>query len=112
MYHNHNTNYVDTLYVSEIKQKRISGGVNIKGTTFENNRVDISGSLRANSFSVGKVDDVESILLHLIDSNKQLTEKVNELENELKELKYHPKSPFIQDIAENWNSKYFRGDEN
>ena len=100
-------NEIDSLRVSEIKQKRISGGVVIEGTCFEDHRVDIHGALHTSFLRLGDVDDVEATLLNLIESNKKLTEKVEKLEQELMELKYHPKSPFIQEIGEEWNSKYF-----
>ena len=93
------------------EQKRISGGLKIEGCCFEDNRLDVRGAIHTAFLRVGKVDDLESAVLNLLESNKQLTEKVKQLEEELIELKYHPKSPFIQDVAEKWNEKFHRSHE-
>lgn len=108
----------DYIETNVISGKKTSGGVNIEGTCFEYGRVDVTTALHTPFLRVGNILDLEKTILSLKNTVSRLDEKVQTLEQkvqtleqELMELKYHPKSPFIQEIGEAWTLKAQKNDQ-
>lgn len=93
----------------DAKQLRVQNDTFINGDTQLNGDVVITGDLVVNgSTATLEVNNLEAI--------EELQKRLNTLEKENKKLasivtrlQYHPDSPFVADVAEEWNEKYQSG---